>query len=992
MAVPTTATTSTAAASSAASPTMTGPNTTTRTRRSKRNDAGIPCYEFFVNRSGAIDAATIRNMAPSMVMAHAVRAWKNLSPTEQADIIQSAKAEELAGKAPSAQIIGAVSEAAANVVSEQFGVSKQPSGTGMEPMIVVHTTDDGTVDDIIPSGDAADSNPAADSNNMEVEVILVDSEGNEATGNTADAGDTDLDAALADAKAKYEAADKEVKDLREQLKREKRKDEQAVKKAEAKRTKLHTAMRRIQMSVELRDSLKAHTNGDDAVPERKPAVGQLDNSKPALSVGQYVDVMSDYSPGMKRHHGKGFAVATRGVGGATLVDVEYLECYGGNTFTNITLDHLTADVFRFNEDSLAKGRAKRVVPAQERDTVAVERPKKKRDTRTPTQKLVDDLVDGYQRGLSKGWMRKKTDKSRGKPRLQLEEKMILFNQAMLLEEYIAARGGNKHSNTYAKSGKFKSRGTGWNPLTTKYLVMQAWGLSKNALSLLKKESRENAIAQGVAEEDAAVQIAFCPKAPMEEKERLKSVIDDLEAAKRHFTAARLYAIDKYRDVKQKSYDAIEKEESNEMIAMYLAEYETLDDDTKRFWDLERRNHLARQPYIKHEIVRSMSNNPQRSFRGLEVDIGYWCSHKCIERWLNSFDTFEFYRERICPLLSPAQKKKHLEFAKSVLDLWGLKDTDGNLPNGKKRILLIHYDEKWFWGLVLRAYAKSCEELGIEKKDYATFHRNHINKVMAIAFVGAVFTDTLENGCEVVKLPMVRAQAYKIAERAQYEAVRTADGRVTYPSKNPNGSDKKPLRKKGQPYPVDCCVTGSKEGTKKDPKCPLLLVFKHVIFPAIEERVSPGKEYDDCHVVIQGDQAGPHEDASFSRYVKEYCSKQGWTWAPQAPQMPHGNVLDLSVFPAMSRRHQESARKISGCKVLTRDQIWDEANKCWNEIPNCKIARAFVQYWRTMRKVIEVGGSNSFCGRGGNGLHAGISKDFDDTTNGVKPSPRHPSRN
>ena len=42
--------------------------------------------------------------------------------------------------------------------------------------------------------------------------------------------------------------------------------------------------------------------------------------------------------------------------------------------------------------------------------------------------------------------------------------------------------------------------------------------------------------------------------------------------------------------------------------------------------------------------------------------------------------------------------------------------------------------------------------------------------MAIAFVAAVFDGSLENGCEVVKLPLARAQAPKTAEQAQQEAV------------------------------------------------------------------------------------------------------------------------------------------------------------------------------------------------------------------------------
>ena len=89
---------------------------------------------------------------------------------------------------------------------------------------------------------------------------------------------------------------------------------------------------------------------------------------------------------------------------------------------------------------------------------------------------------------------------------------------------------------------------------------------------------------------------------------------------------------------------------------------------------------------------------------------------------------------------------------------------------KKKILLIHYDEKWFWGLILRKYAKQCKELGIEKYDFRAFHRNHINKVMGIGFVAAYFDRTLENGCVVKKLPFIRAQGRKnLAEKLESHA-------------------------------------------------------------------------------------------------------------------------------------------------------------------------------------------------------------------------------
>ena len=108
-------------------------------------------------------------------------------------------------------------------------------------------------------------------------------------------------------------------------------------------------------------------------------------------------------------------------------------------------------------------------------------------------------------------------------------------------------------------------------------------------------------------------------------------------------------------------------------------------------------------------------------------------------------------------------------------------------------------------------------------------------------------------------------------------------------------------------------------------------------------------------------------------------------------MPHANVLDLSVFPAMSRRHSEWARKMVGTSVISTDQIWDTAEDVYDSMPNCKIASAFIQYWRIMGLVIKAGGSNEFVGRlGDENLNTGIRIDVNESAKGMEPSARHPS--
>ena len=75
-----------------------------------------------------------------------------------------------------------------------------------------------------------------------------------------------------------------------------------------------------------------------------------------------------------------------------------------------------------------------------------------------------------------------------------------------------------------------------------------------------------------------------------------------------------------------------------------------------------------------------------------------------------------------------------------MNLWGKE---------KGKFLLIHYDEKWCWGMLLRSTAKSFD--GVDKQTYKTYHKCHLSKTMGIAVVAMAFEDTLENGGDAIKL-------------------------------------------------------------------------------------------------------------------------------------------------------------------------------------------------------------------------------------------------
>ena len=115
---------------------------------------------------------------------------------------------------------------------------------------------------------------------------------------------------------------------------------------------------------------------------------------------------------------------------------------------------------------------------------------------------------------------------------------------------------------------------------------------------------------------------------------------------------------------------------------------------------------------------------------------------------------------------------------------------------------------------------------------------------------------------------------------------------------------------------------------------------------------------------------------------EACQQEEWVWEPQAPQMPHSNVLNLSVFPAISRRHCAIVRKTGGLHVVKEDTIWEAAQQVWADLPNCKIARGYVHAYRLMEKVIADKGDNAFLGKE-KGLSCEIRKDFHDTLWGIR---------
>ena len=105
-------------------------------------------------------------------------------------------------------------------------------------------------------------------------------------------------------------------------------------------------------------------------------------------------------------------------------------------------------------------------------------------------------------------------------------------------------------------------------------------------------------------------------------------------------------------------------------------------------------------------------------------------------------------------------------------------------------------------------------------------------------------------------------------------------------------------KKGEPYLVDCNVTGSDVGSATKPCFPLLNLWKYTLVPAIAQLLAPGAPCEGAQVIVQQDNAGPHVEEVYSAWMLAMFESLGWMYEPQAPQ---GMSTELSQVQRDKRK-------------------------------------------------------------------------------------------
>ena len=462
----------------------------------------------------------------------------------------------------------------------------------------------------------------------------------------------------------------------------------------------------------------------------------------------------------------------------------------------------------------------------------------------------------------------------------------------------------------------------------------------------------------------------------------KSVITSFAAASRTYTAEYLFAVNGRREAAVNSHSV--GLGGTASAAAALAEQRLVyrrhrgpgmigpltkgGQEIHNFWQLQRRQHLARHPHILSDIITALRDDPSMSWNAVSGQIGNWCSGDAIRRFFAAHDSTT-YLERILPLMTPGHKKAAVKFGNRLNNKWGLEK--------EEKVIYVTADEKWFLGITPQ-HGKLCERLGLTKSHLYAQHKDHVPKVLAIAFTAYAFEGSMENGGKGLKIGCYRCQSAKIAGKAQNKSVKGKDGKVTYPGPDQGGER---LRERGQAYMVDCAITGSDEGTSDDPKFALLPLLREFVFKKVLELTKKGGKYEGYIVNFQWDNAGPHKEAGLMKYINAFCKTHRWHWNEQSPQLPHSNPQDLYVFPLMARRHAEEMKKL-GHAPRSGDDIWKRVEQVWKAMPSADVAAAHLLVKRLMEKLIKTEGDTRFLNE--HGKHCGIRRDFAFTDTGIAP--------
>ena len=412
----------------------------------------------------------------------------------------------------------------------------------------------------------------------------------------------------------------------------------------------------------MKESANSYNVFEDSVPPKRKQPTHIE--KCLVKVGEYVrvDPNPSTSDGVSGWGGLGWVTCVKGYGPASMATVKYVALSSGSGVEyDIEIGRITI-LKPFDVTTKSKQRTR------EKRKLFDPSPKEEEEHKTKHKepKIYERLIAGKRR-TKKGWLRELYNKrTPGNNRLNDEELIQLKLDAASLTAYNAANGPPSKKRKVKKNNVFV---TDKDPLTKKNL-WHAWGVGKNYL--LNRETR----AQEKKKKSSSVVGGESKKDP-------PNMIDNLEYAKLQLTPKRLYVHNEMVKIKADNLQSMNKRQAQDIKNEAYVRWETLNLEERSVWEMKSRNAIARQPKIGYEIVELLRGNPTMSWDQVSYELDDWCSESTIRRWFASKkcgrDDLR-YAERILPLLSNAQMVKHVEFAKRLQSLWGMKKKEkkGNI--------------------------------------------------------------------------------------------------------------------------------------------------------------------------------------------------------------------------------------------------------------------------------------------------------------------------
>ena len=162
------------------------------------------------------------------------------------------------------------------------------------------------------------------------------------------------------------------------------------------------------------------------------------------------------------------------------------------------------------------------------------------------------------------------------------------------------------------------------------------------------------------------------------------------------------------------------------------------------------------------------------------------------------------------------------------------------------------------------------------------------------------------------------------------------------------------------------------------KFSLLAWHRDVVIPKFEEIA---RDHGGAQIRYQMDGAGPHRCKWFQAFMRREFQSRSWEFVMQPAQSPTCNVLDLCVFPSLSRAASRGAlirRDGTSARVLRGDEIFDVAELAFKKMKESTVARSFMLAHEVVKKIIASEGDNAYI----TNLHLNVRHNYIATKGGV----------